>query len=57
MKTLIPLVLGAFIFTSCSEPTPVVITKKPAKTRTVKAKKSDNPEDFRANEKPATYSR
>jgi hypothetical protein len=56
MKKLILILLPAAIFlAACSEPEP---PPPPPKKPAVKAKakaKSDNPEDFRAVEKPSSY--
>jgi PBP1b-binding outer membrane lipoprotein LpoB len=52
MKKLILILLPAAIFlAACSEPPPPPPPKPVAKHKA----KSDNPEDFRAVEKPSTY--
>ena len=55
MKKLILILLPAAIFlAACSEPPPP--QPKPVAKHKAKAKaKSDNPEEFRAVEKPSTY--
>jgi PBP1b-binding outer membrane lipoprotein LpoB len=55
MKKLILLLLPAAIFlAACSEPAPPPPAPKPVAKHKAKAK-SDNPEDFRAVEKPSSY--
>jgi len=55
MKKLTICILSAFIFASCAEESTVVVKEKrrPATSK----KKSGAAEDFRAVEKPSTYSR
>jgi hypothetical protein len=57
MKKLILLLLPAAIFlAACSEPAPPPPQPKPVAKHKAKAKsKSDNPEEFRAVEKPSSY--
>jgi hypothetical protein len=56
MKKLILILLPAAIFLgACEEPAPPPPQHKPVAKHTAKSK-SDNPEDFRAVEKPSTYS-
>jgi hypothetical protein len=56
MKKLILILLPAAIFiAACSEPAPPPPQPKPVAKHKAKAK-SDNPEDFRAVEKPSSYS-
>jgi hypothetical protein len=55
MKKLILLLLPAAIFlAACSEPAPPPPQPKPVAKHKAKAK-SDNPEEFRAVEKPSSY--
>jgi hypothetical protein len=55
MKKLILILLPAAIFlAACSEPAPPPPAPKPVAKHKAKAK-SDNPEDFRAVEKPSSY--
>jgi len=57
MKKLILILLPAAIFlAACQEPAPPPPQSKPVAKHKAKAKaKSDNPEEFRAIEKPSTY--
>jgi PBP1b-binding outer membrane lipoprotein LpoB len=56
MKKIIFIVLPAFFLAGCAEETPIV---KPIKTaahaKPTPKPKSENPEEFRAVEKPSTY--
>jgi len=55
MKKMILILLPAAIFLAvCQEPAPPPPQPKPVAKHKAKAK-SDNPEDFRAVEKPSTY--
>jgi len=55
MKKLILILLPAAIFlAACQEPAPPPAPAKPVAKHKAKAK-SDNPEEFRAVEKPSTY--
>jgi len=55
MKKLILILLPAAIFlAACQEPAPPPPQPKPVAKHKAKAK-SDNPEEFRAVEKPSTY--
>jgi hypothetical protein len=58
MKKLILILLPTAIFlAACSEPAPPPPQPKPVAKHKAKAKStSDNPEEFRAVEKPSTYS-
>lgn len=55
MRKLILIILPALYLGACAEPTPVVVHHHPTKKTVRTKKKSDNAEDFRAVEKPATY--
>ncbi|HTD88659.1 MAG TPA: hypothetical protein VK850_18965 [Candidatus Binatia bacterium] len=56
MKKLILILLPAAIFlAACSEPPPPPQPKPVAKHKAKAKAKSDNPEEFRAVEKPSTY--
>ena len=56
MKKLILILLPAAIFlAACSEPPPPPPPKPVAKHKAKAKAKSDNPEEFRAVEKPSTY--
>ncbi len=56
MKKLILILIPAAIFlAACSEPPPPPQPKPVAKHKAKAKAKSDNPEEFRAVEKPSTY--
>jgi PBP1b-binding outer membrane lipoprotein LpoB len=57
MKKIIFIVLPAFFLAACAQepPTPATGGTPPKKAHTAATPKPDNPENFRAVEKPSTY--